>query len=228
MTVPRARKPGEFESKAGVNTDALTAESLIGADAMTAVMIEAMDGAAQRVGIAPRTGATGDVRPPVLSIAGRPAARRARVADVGAIAELIHAWADMGLTIRRSAGEILAAIDDFVVADFNGRVIACGALERCGGSCAHAGEIRSVAVASSARGLGVGRSIVDALMQVATGRGLDEVVLLTKTPAFFGACGFEVVESHAAPRGFVAERVERRGRTVLGRVIMRCATERLV
>ncbi|MEM7628763.1 MAG: GNAT family N-acetyltransferase [Planctomycetota bacterium] len=214
----------QFESKTATARGA--GEQTDGADAMTAVMIDAMAGAAVRVGLVQDADAAVARRSPALRLAGGPSTRRARVADVAGIMALIDAWADLGLTIRRSAGDVLASVDDFVVAELEGTIVACGAIEsfRCEeaqAGVAGAGEIRSVSVAHTARGLGVGKAVVHELVRVGELRGLGEVVLLTKTPGFFASCGFEAIEAGAAPAGFVAQRVEGRGRTVVGRSVMR-------
>ena len=97
-------------------------------------------------------------------------------------------------------------------------VIACGATDDCGKGL---GEIRSVAVAYDAKGVGAGRAVVEGLVARAPGRGFDQLVLLTKTPAFFERTGFRAIELAQAPAWFVRERIVAAGRSTEGRTVMR-------
>ena len=75
--------------------------------------------------------------------------RRARLSDVDGIAALVQEWAAESLLLPRTAGEIVGAIDDFVVAtDGRGRVLACAALREYSPSLA---ELTSVAVSREHR-----------------------------------------------------------------------------
>jgi N-acetylglutamate synthase-like GNAT family acetyltransferase len=144
--------------------------------------------------------------------------RCARVADAPAIVTLVASWAEAGLTLRRSLGDVLGTIGSFVVVEWGGRVIACGATDDCGKGL---GEIRSVAVAYDAKGVGAGRAVVEGLVARAPDRGFDQLVLLTKTPAFFERTGFRAIELAQAPAWFVRERLVSAGRSTEGRTVMR-------
>lgn len=62
-----------------------------------------------------------------------------------------------------------------------GRVVACAGIERLG----NVGLLRSVAVAPSEQGTGIGKSVVAAALDTARANGITEVVLLTTTAAGF-------------------------------------------
>lgn len=123
--------------------------------------------------------------------------RRARVGDVAQIAALIAGYASEGTMLAKPAESILLAIDDFIVAvDPRNRVLACGALKEYSPSLA---EVASVAVARTAHGRGLGRSIVTAVEALAHQRGIGEVFALTLTPAFFESVGYASTERSRYP-----------------------------
>jgi len=91
--------------------------------------------------------------------------RKARVEDAPAIAELINHYAMQGLMLPKSLLQVYEQLREFVVAeDEDGTIVGCGALRLMWHDLA---EIRSLAVAESAQGQGVGRRIVEALLDAA-------------------------------------------------------------
>ena len=115
--------------------------------------------------------------------------RPARDADWDAIRALLEANA---LPLA-GAREHLA---HFVVADRDGAVLGCAAIERHG----DAALLRSVAVAPGSQGHGVGERLVRALLADAPGQGMHALYLLTTTAAgWFPRFGFAPVPREAAP-----------------------------
>lgn len=156
-------------------------------------------------------GATGGNSPPLLLV------RSAQADDARRISDLVNAHAAAGLTLPRSIENVQACLGEFVVAERAGVVIACGALNAISPSLA---EIRSIASAPEAQGTGAGRGVVEFLIDLAFVLEIDELVLLTKIPAFFAKFGFRVIEPQQAPRVFLDEAIAGRGRTIAGRTIM--------
>ncbi len=111
----------------------------------------------------------------------------ATVRDAPAIFDLVTYWADRGDMLHRSLNEVYESIRDFKVARLDGAVVGCGALHIMGPDLA---EIRSLAVAESAQGQGVGAAIVRACLDEARRLGLARVFALTFRPAFFERLGF--------------------------------------
>lgn len=164
--------------------------------------------------------ATAAVRHPMeLNVAPTAIARSARVADAWHIHRLVALWSGAGLTIPRSLGEILGSIGDFVVASRPGHddVVACGALEMVTPTIA---EIRSISVDTTAPRIGAGRVVVKCLMNEAAERGVERVVLLTKTPDFFARCGFEALDHALLPQAYTGPHLGSRNRTLAGRTAM--------
>lgn len=154
-----------------------------------------------------------------LSGIGAPSTRvrSAQPADATAIAQLVNAWAEAGLTLPRTVESIEQSVGEFVVVEYSQRIVAAGALEVHSPSIA---EIRSVAVDPKAKGLGAGRGVVEFLLEQARTLDVDEVTLLTKIPVFFAKFGFRAVGPDELPPGFVEEAIAARGRTLIGRTIM--------
>jgi amino-acid N-acetyltransferase len=123
--------------------------------------------------------------------------RRARVGDVDGLVALVGEWAAEGLLLARTAGEIAATLDDYVVAcDVRGRVLACAAVREYSPSLA---EVVSVAVARAAHGGGLGRRVVRAAEALARVRGHAAVFAHTLQPEFFEALGYDAVERALYP-----------------------------
>ena len=128
--------------------------------------------------------------------------RRACLADVAPIAALVAEWAAAGLLLPRSAAQIAASLDDYVVAvDAADRVLACAAVREYAPSLA---ELVSVAVARTAHGGGLGARVVAAAERLARVRGHREVFAHTRNAEFFTAIGYECVDRGLYP--------EKRGR----------------
>jgi amino-acid N-acetyltransferase len=79
----------------------------------------------------------------------------------------------------------------------DGGIVGCAVLLLCG----DVGLLRSVAVAEEARGAGLGRALVNELVDRPLVRRLSAIYLLTTTvPGFFRRLGFETVErDHVDP-----------------------------
>ncbi len=131
------------------------------------------------------------------AVAGPVAVRRAAPADVGGIVGLVDEWAAAGLLLPRTAADVLAALDSYVVAaDARGRVLACAAVREYSPSLA---EVVSVAVAGAAHGRGLGRRVVRAAEALALVRGHAAVFAHTLQPSFFEALGYECVDRGLYP-----------------------------
>lgn len=123
--------------------------------------------------------------------------RRARTADAEAISRLISIFAAEALMLRRTPAMVELAIDDYVVATTaRGEIVGCGALKEYSPSVA---EVAAIAVSRDVHGCGVGRSIVNAVEQLANKRGIYDVFALTLQPEFFSAIGYQRVDRARYP-----------------------------
>jgi N-acetylglutamate synthase-like GNAT family acetyltransferase len=114
--------------------------------------------------------------------------RRGAKTDLPAIAALIAPFVEEGLLLERTYDELDDWEDSFFVAEMDGQIIGCAALEVYSRKLA---EVRSLAVAKSAQGLGVGRRLVQACVDLAHQQHILEVMAITASEEFFKACGFD-------------------------------------
>ena len=122
----------------------------------------------------------------------------ARLSDVPAIHELIEYWAETsGDVLSRTEGEIYETVRDFVVVREGNAVIAAGALHVEWKDLA---EIKSLVVDAKVQGKGLGRVVVEALLDQGRAIGLRTVFALTTTPQFFERLGFEQAAVSSFPR----------------------------
>ena len=120
-----------------------------------------------------------------------PAVRRARTADVDAIAALVGAHSGAGLLLEKSRVTLYEDVQEFVVADDGGAVAGCGALHVLWRDLA---EVRTLVVDPASRGRGVGSALLRALLANARELGIARVFCLTFETAFFAAHGFAPIE----------------------------------
>ncbi len=124
-------------------------------------------------------------------------------ADVPLMADLINGYAAHGLMLPKATGQLYRTLREFVVAvDADGALLGCGALRIYDPGLA---EVCSLAVADAARGLGVGRRVVEALHGEASAFGLARVFALTLEPGFFHRLGYETVEKSVLPQKIEAD-----------------------
>ena len=120
----------------------------------------------------------------------RPVVRRARTSDVPAIKQLVDTYAGK-ILLEKNLVTLYEAVQEFWVAELAGDVLGCGALHVLWSDL---GEIRTVAVDPATTGHGVGRSIVNQLLEVARELQLKRLFVLTFETEFFGRHGFTEIE----------------------------------
>lgn len=116
--------------------------------------------------------------------------RKARRQDAPRIHQLIDHYARKGLLLPRSLDEIAAHTSHFVVAERDGAIVGCAALEPYHDSL---GELRSLAVDETERGRGTGRELLKAILRRARREGVERVFAVTHAPHFFLRGGFDRV-----------------------------------
>jgi amino-acid N-acetyltransferase len=122
--------------------------------------------------------------------------RKAMMRDIPAILDLINGYAAQGLMLPRTEFEMSEAIRDFTVVAAGDQILGCGALHFYSPM---VGEIRSLAVAERAKTHGVGRRVVEALIDEARTYELDALFAFTYVVGFFSKMGFEAVERGVLP-----------------------------
>ena len=122
--------------------------------------------------------------------------RTARMSDIPAISELISQHAGKGLMLFRSLAELYEHLRDFIVAERDGRVVGCCALNIVWSDLA---EVKSLAVEEARRGQGLGQELMTAALAEAARLGLARVFALTYQEKFFAKFGFVVVPKETLP-----------------------------
>jgi amino-acid N-acetyltransferase len=114
--------------------------------------------------------------------------RRGTQADIPAIAELIKPFVEDGKLLHRTYDEFEELMSNFFVAEFEGEIVGCAALEIYSRKLA---EVRSLAVSTTMQGRGVGKMLVEACVDLAREKNILEVMAITSSDGFFKSCGFD-------------------------------------
>jgi amino-acid N-acetyltransferase len=123
--------------------------------------------------------------------------RTARISDMRQVEALVNGFARDNLMLPKTYDQLARLFREFVVAvDGEERVLGCGALRVYNQELA---EVASLAVDESAHGAGIGRRIVERLIEEARALGLQTVFALTLQEAFFRRLGFSVVPRENFP-----------------------------
>lgn len=131
------------------------------------------------------------------ALAGPLSLRPARIADMRAVEPLINGFARRNLMLPKTHDQLARLFREFVVAvDDSDAVVGCGALRVYNEGLA---EVSSLAVHEAAHGLGVGRRIVERLVEEARALDLGMVFALTLQEIFFHRLGFRTVPRESFP-----------------------------
>lgn len=122
--------------------------------------------------------------------------RKASMADIPAILQLINGYAANGIMLPRTEFELSEFIRDFSVIYAGPELIGCAALHFYGPTIA---EVRSLAVAPSAKGTGAGRLLMEALEREALDFDLGSLFAFTYVPDFFSRMGYSLVDRVELP-----------------------------
>ncbi|MEW6266108.1 MAG: N-acetyltransferase [Thermodesulfobacteriota bacterium] len=131
--------------------------------------------------------------------------RKAVVADVPLIYDLLKDFAAQNLLLPRSLSELYDFIRDFFVAcpeDRPGFLAGACALHICW---ADLGEIRSLSVAAEFQGSDLGRRLYAACEEDARRLGLNRLFVLTYIPDYFKKLGFGLTEKNRFPQKIWAD-----------------------
>jgi len=125
--------------------------------------------------------------------------RTAETSQAPKLHALIEANLREGYLLPRSPGELERHAPRFVAAFRGRRLVGCAELAPLSPTVA---EVRSLAVAATARGSGIGSAIVEELRRRARREGFDTLCAFTHTPGYFIHLGFSIV-----PHLWVPEKV---------------------
>ena len=122
--------------------------------------------------------------------------RKAKVADIKQIYNLIMEFANREEMLPRSLSELYDNLRDFFVFEESGKVSGCCALHVMWEDL---GEIRSLAVKSKKQGKGIGDKLIKACIGEMSHIGLSKVFALTYRPEFFEKKKFFRIDKSELP-----------------------------
>lgn len=128
--------------------------------------------------------------------------RPAKVQDVKQMHKIIEFYADNKEMLHRSLNSIYENIQEYVVAEEKGKIIACGALHVSWDDLA---EVKALAVEKSYARKGIGTKIVKILEQNALALGIYATFALSFKPEFFKKMGYEVISREILPQKIWSE-----------------------
>jgi amino-acid N-acetyltransferase len=114
--------------------------------------------------------------------------RLATLEDIPQIVGLVKPFVDEGRLLPRTLDEFEDLLPNMYVADQLGEIIGAASLEIYSPKLA---EVRSLAVAEKAQGMGIGKLLVQACVELARANNVLEVMAITSSDSFFIACGFD-------------------------------------
>ena len=128
--------------------------------------------------------------------------RRAKMSDVDCIYQLTTFWADKGEILPRTRDNIIHDIQNFVVAELDGAVVATASLYIYQTGLA---EIRSVVVDESAQKQGQGEALVQYLLEFAHQMELEQIIVLTYIPQYFEQLGFNLIDKNSLAENIIED-----------------------
>ena len=131
--------------------------------------------------------------------------RKAKVADIKQIYNLIAEFALKEEMLPRSLSELYDNVRDFFVFEESGKIFGCCALHVMW---EELGEIRSLAVKTEEQGKRIGAKLVEACIGEMSQIGLNKVFALTYKPEFFEKKGFFRIDKAELPHKVWADCVK--------------------
>ena len=128
--------------------------------------------------------------------------RRAKMSDVDNIHQLVNYWADKGEILSCTRDNIIHDIQNFVVAELDGKVVGTASLYIYQTGLA---EIRSVVVDDSAQKQGQGKALVQYLLEFAHQMELEQIIVLTYIPEYFEQLGFNLIDKNSLAENIIED-----------------------
>jgi amino-acid N-acetyltransferase len=122
--------------------------------------------------------------------------RDAHISDAKAIHSLVTYYAEFDRMLFRSLPDIYENLQTFKIAEEDGRVVGCCALQVIWSDLA---ELKSLAVDKDFAGRGIGKALVQAATEKAMQLGVPKIFALTLEPEFFKKLGFDQIDNDLLP-----------------------------
>lgn len=123
--------------------------------------------------------------------------RKAKVSDVEVIFQLISMYAKKGILLPRTRESLYENIQVIFVATMDDQIVGTASLHILGKDLA---EIRSLVVADEANGKGIGKLLVQKIVEEMQKLEIRRLISLTYQVKFFEKCGFRIIEKEEMPQ----------------------------
>jgi len=120
----------------------------------------------------------------------------ARIEDCEAICQLVNHYAELGKMLHRSMESIYGEVREFHVAEDNGEIVGCVAVDVLWADLA---EVKSLAVSPQRTRQGIGHKLMDTAIADARRLGVGRLFALTYEMDFFRNWGFEQIDRATLP-----------------------------
>ncbi len=120
----------------------------------------------------------------------------AKLSDIKEMQALVEDEVKKGTILFRSSDEIATNIRSYILAKKEGSIVGFGALHF------HAynlGEVRSLIVSELCRGQGVGKSMVNKMVEEGRVLNVEKIFTLTYEQGFFKSIGFKEIPKESLP-----------------------------
>ncbi len=130
---------------------------------------------------------------------------QATSADLVDLSDFIKPFVASGDLLPRTFDELEDLLSTSFIARLDGQIVGCAALEIYSPKLC---EIRSLAVSPSAQGLGIGKALVTACVELALQEGIYEIMAISAAEDFFRSCGFDFTLPNLKKAFFLQTRAE--------------------
>lgn len=121
---------------------------------------------------------------------------RANLSDITEMMKLVEPEIEKGIILHRSSDEIANTIRSYILAKDEDKIIGFCALYIYSQDLA---EVRSLIVSSQYHRRGIGKGLIEAILEEGKALGVKEILSLTYQVEFFKKMGFDVIEKALIP-----------------------------
>ncbi|AGK54176.1 acetyltransferase [Bacillus sp. 1NLA3E] len=123
--------------------------------------------------------------------------RKAKISDIEVIYDLINVYAQQRVVLSRTKESLYQNIQSMFVAEIDKKVVGCASLTIFDHQLA---EIRSLVVDPDMGKKGIGKLLVEQIVEETKRIEIDRLISLTYQVDFFQKCGFEITVKDSMPQ----------------------------
>ena len=123
--------------------------------------------------------------------------RKAKISDIEVIYDLINVYAQQRVVLSRTKESLYQNIQSMFVAEIDKKVVGCASLTIFDQQLA---EIRSLVVDPNMGKKGIGKLLVEQIVEETKRIEIDRLISLTYQVEFFQKCGFKITVKDSMPQ----------------------------